>query len=386
MPLRVLRLVALVFLGLHCQGCLYARILYYNSPNLQAPTYFDNRVVRASPAPIPLARSAREATLPLTSTERRRYRSFDELLEDQKTRAFLVVHDDAIVYERYFHAVSATTVLPAFSMTKTVSAALVGRALATGLLPSLDRSVVDYIPELAQKPGYGDVTLEELMRMTSGIDFDEETVESAKLYYSTDLRGFMYSYDVRWPPGKHYLYGSINMQLMWDVLHRQLRGDTVSHYFETELWGPLGAERPASWSLDSEEKGVEKFFGGFNATVRDYARIGLLFLHGGRVGARTLLAPEWVATALSPDPVAGFVHTTDGWVRRGRYQWFLTRNGRAYFAKGYKGQYVFVIPGERTVIVRFGDGYGDMDWTALFFRVAAGLGSSANRLARNGDI
>ena len=51
---------------------------------------------------------------------------------------------------------------------------------------------------------------------------------------------FMYAYDVRWPPGEHYLYGSLNMQLLWDVLHRRLRGDTVSHYFEGALWGPLG--------------------------------------------------------------------------------------------------------------------------------------------------
>jgi CubicO group peptidase (beta-lactamase class C family) len=163
------------------------------------------------------------------------------------------------------------------------------------------------------------------------------------------------------------------MQLMWDVLHRRLRGDTVSHYFEAELWGPLGAERPASYSLDSWSNGVEKFFGGFNATVRDYARIGLLFLHGGTLGGRTVLPPEWVATAVAPDPVAGWVHTTDGWVRRGRYQWFLTRNGRAYFAKGYNGQYLFVVPDRHTVIVRFGEGYGSVDWTSLFFRIADGL-------------
>jgi CubicO group peptidase (beta-lactamase class C family) len=373
MRLRVLRLAALALLGLYCEGCLYGRIIYFNSPTLAAPTYFDNRIVHASPRPMPLARGPREATLPLTATERRDYRSFDELLANQETRAFLVVHDDKIVYERYFHGFSAATELPAFSMTKTVSAALIGRALATGLLPSLKPSVVDFIPELARKPRYRDVTLEHLLRMTSGIDFDEATVESVKLYYCTDLRGFIYSYDVRWPPGKHYLYGSVNMQLLWDVLHRRLRGDTVSHYFEAQLWGPLGAERPASWSLDSQAKGVEKFFGGFNATVRDFARIGLLFLHGGKVGGRSILSPEWVATALSPDPVPGIVHTTDGSVRRGRYQWFLTRDGRAYFGKGYKGQYLFVVPESRTVIVRFGEGYGDIDWTSLFLRIAAVL-------------
>jgi CubicO group peptidase (beta-lactamase class C family) len=373
MPVRVLRLVVLAVLGLCCEGCLQARMIYYNSPSLAAPTYFDNRVVQASPTPMPLARSPHEATLQLTAAERRNYRSFDELLEDNETRAFLVVRDDAIVYERYFHGFSAATELPAFSMTKTVSAVLIGRALATGLLPSLDRSVVEFIPELAQKGGYPQVTLEELMRMTSGIDFDEDSIQSVRFYYSTDLRELMYSYPVRWPPGKHYLYGSVNMQLLWDVLHRRLGGDTVSHYFETEVWGPLGAERNASWSLDSKSQGVEKFFGGFNATARDYARIGLLYLHGGELFDRAILPPEWVATSLSPDPIAGLVHTTDGWVRRGRYQWFLTRDGRAHFGKGYKGQYLFVVPEKRVVIIRFGEGYGDVNWTSLFLQIADGL-------------
>jgi CubicO group peptidase (beta-lactamase class C family) len=147
----------------------------------------------------------------------------------------------------------------------------------------------------------------------------------------------------------------------------------VAHYFEEQVWGPIGADRSASWSLDSRSSGIEKFSDGFNATLRDHARLGLLFLHGGTLSGREILPPDWVATALSPDAVAGLIHTTDGWVRRGRYQWFLTRDGRAYFAKGYNGQYVFVVPDKRAVFVRFGEGYGDVDWTSLFLRLADGL-------------
>jgi CubicO group peptidase (beta-lactamase class C family) len=150
----------------------------------------------------------------------------------------------------------------------------------------------------------------------------------------------------------------------------------VSHYFEQQVWGPLGAEMPASWSLDSASSGIEKFFGGFNATLRDYARLGLLFLHGGTLAGRPILPLAWVARALSPDPVAGLVHTTDGWVRRGKYQWFLTRDGRGYFAKGYRGQYLFVAPEEHVVFVRFGEAYGDVNWTELFLRLAEELNGS----------
>jgi CubicO group peptidase (beta-lactamase class C family) len=158
------------------------------------------------------------------------------------------------------------------------------------------------------------------------------------------------------------------------VLHRRLGEETVSHYFERELWAPLGAEYPASYSLDSDESGIEKFFGGFNARARDFAKLGLLFLDGGSVSGRQLLPRDWVEESVEPDPVAGWVRTTDGDVRRGKYQWFLTADGSGYFAKGYKGQYVFVVPARRMVFVRFGAGYGNVKhWTTLFARLAREL-------------
>jgi CubicO group peptidase (beta-lactamase class C family) len=363
----------LVLLALLCNGCFFGRLVYFNTPDLSAPTYFDRRVVHAAEAPVPLARAPRETAFRLTDAERVKYHSFDELLESEDTRAFVVLHDDAVVYERYFHGVSADTELPGFSMSKTYAAALIERAVSEGVLPSLDEPVTKYIPELAGKSRYSEVTLDRLLRMISGIDFDEESLAGARLYYTTDLRDLMYSYDVKWNPGEHYLYGSVNIQLLWDVLHRRLGKETVSHYFETRIWQPLGAERPASWSLDSDASGVEKFFGGFNATARDQARLGLLFLHGGTLNGNAILPEVWVERALSLDPVAGLVHTTDGWVRRARYQWFWTRDGRAYFAKGYHGQYVFVVPERRAVFVRFGEGYGNVDWSALFLRLADSL-------------
>jgi CubicO group peptidase (beta-lactamase class C family) len=345
-------------------------LIYFNTPSLAAPNYFDKRVVHASSKPKMLAHASHETALRLTSVESAHYGSFDDLLRAEDTRAFIAIHDDAIVYERYFNGVSAATELPGFSISKTFAAALIGCAVDDGLLPSLDRPVTEYVPELVGKRGYDQVTLERLLRMTSGIDFDEESLAGARFYYTTELRALMYSYSVEWQPGAHYLYGSVNIQLLWDALHRRLGGETVSHYFETRLWQLLGAERAASWSLDSESSGIEKFFGGFNATARDQARLGLLFLHGGTLYGDLILPHEWVERALSHDPIAGLVHTTDGWVTRAQYQWFWTRNGRGYFAKGYHGQYVFVVPDRNAVFVRFGEGYGDVNWSELFLRLA----------------
>jgi len=363
-------LPAIALSGLLSSGCVYARIFYYNTPTLSAAEYFDRRAVHAAPSAAPLPSDGTESVFRLTDAERRKYRSFDDMLEANGTRAFLVVRDDHVVYERYFHGVTEKTLLPDFSISKTYAALLVGCAVADHLLGPVDQSLVSYVPDLASKPGYAAITIEELLRMTSGIDFVEESVAGAVLYYSFDLPEHTYAYDVKWTPGTHYLYGSISTQILWDLLRRRLGGRTVSRYFEERLWRPLGAEHDAAWSLDSASSGVEKFFGGFAATARDHARLGLLFLHGGSLDGREIVPQAWVNESLAPDPVAGEVHTTDGWVRRGKYQWFLTDDGRAYFAKGYHGQYVFVVPAAHMVIVRFGEGYGEVDWSAMFMRLA----------------
>jgi CubicO group peptidase (beta-lactamase class C family) len=359
--------------SLPCASCVYARIVYFNVPNLRAPHYFDERLVRASSHPLPFERRRPEAVFAMRQSRNESYATFEDLLAGNDTRALLVLHHDVLVYERYFGSVTAETRLPAFSMSKTFAAVLVGVAQRDGLIDSVHQHLVEFVPELSAKPGYRGITLEHLLRMTSGIDFDEESTAGAMLYYTTDLRSLTHSYEVRTLPGQHYEYGSVSAQLLWEVLESRLGGSTVSRYFEERLWEPLGAERAAAWSLDSAARGVEKFSSGLSATARDYARLGVLFQHGGRMRDRPILSEQWVRDSLAEDEVAGIVHTSDGYVRRGRYEWFWTLDGRAYFAKGYNGQYVFMDPVRDVVVVRFGEGYGEVDWTVLFRQMAASL-------------
>jgi len=348
-------------------------MVYHNLPTLEAPSYFDERVVRASSHPVPFALRPVPATFALRSSRSATFSSFEDLLERNDTRAFLVLRHDVIVYERYFGGVTRETRLPAFSMSKTFAAVLMGSAERDGLITSAEQHLVDFVPEFAARPGYRDITLDHLLRMTSGIDFDEESIAGPMFYYTSDLRSRTRAYDVRWPAGQHYEYGSVSTQLLWEVLHERLEGRTVASYFEKSVWESIGAERSAAWALDSAENGVEKLSSGLSATTRDYARLGSLFQHGGRFRGRRVISERWAHESLAIDDVPGVVHTTDGAVRRGHYQWFRTLDGCCYFAKGYHGQYVFVHGPLDVVIVRFGEGYGDVDWTALFSRVAESL-------------
>jgi CubicO group peptidase (beta-lactamase class C family) len=362
-----------LLVSLTCTSCVFVRIFYFNIPTLSAPHYFEERLVRASSHPIPFERRREQVAFAMRQSRDESFETFEALLAENKTRAFVVLQHDVIAYERYFGDVTAETRLPAFSMSKTFGAVLVGAAVRDGLIDSVQQHLVEFVPALSARPGYRGITLEHLLRMTSGIDFDEESVAGAMLYYTTDLRSLTHTFDVRTLPGQHYQYGSLSAQLLWEVLESRLGDRTVARYFEDRLWEPLGAEHPAAWSLDSAERGVEKFSSGLSATARDYARLGVLFQHGGRVGDRPVISEQWVIDSLVQDEVAGIVRTTDGWVRRGRYEWFWTLDGRSYFAKGYNGQYVFVDRDRDVVVVRFGEGYGKVDWTVLFRQIADSL-------------
>jgi CubicO group peptidase (beta-lactamase class C family) len=375
---RLLSIVCAV-LSMCCTSCVFADMLYHNTPDLTAPSYFANEVVPASSRPRPLARRAAEIVFPMRRSRAHAYPSFEDLVSRNGTRALLVLHHDAVVYERYFGDVTAETRLPAFSLSKTFAAVLTGSAERDGLLTT-NQHLVDFVPELAGRRGYSAITLEHLLRMTSGIDFSEESVAGAMFYYTKDLRRRTRAYDVKWTAGEHYEYGSINVQLLWEVLHARLGQRTVASYFWERVWGPLGAERAAAWSLDSPEHGVEKLAAGLSATARDYARLGMLFQHQGRVGGQEVVSRRWVEDSLAQDEVSGIVHTTDGALHRGRYQWFLTLDGCCYFAKGYNGQYVFVDRARDVVIVRFGEGYGDVRWTDLFEQMARAVADTDRRL------
>jgi CubicO group peptidase (beta-lactamase class C family) len=361
----LLSLITLV-LAMPCSACVYSRIFYYNIPSLSAANYFDHRAVEASSTPLPFARLRDQIAFPMRQSRSASYPTFEELVSKNDTRALLVLHHDVLVYERYWGGVTAETRLPCFSMSKTFAAVLIGCAQQDGLFASVQQRLVDFVPALSSRPGYSDITLDHLLRMTSGIDFEEESVAGAVLYYTTDLRSWTHTFDVTSPPGQHYQYGSINVQLLWEALQPRLAQRTVANYFQERLWKALGAERPATWDLDSLESGVEKLSGGLSATAGDFARLGVLFQHHGRFHDQQVISEQWVNATLAEDPVAGIVHTTDGAVRRGRYQWFWTMDGRCYFAKGYNGQYIFVDKERDVVVTRFGEGYGDVDWTALF--------------------
>jgi CubicO group peptidase (beta-lactamase class C family) len=297
---------------------------------------------------------------------------FEGFLRQTDSRSFLVVHDDRLVYERYFQGSDPATLHTTWSVAKSVLSTLVGIAVDEGLIGRVDDPVTMYIPELARKdPRFERITLRHLLTMSSGLRYWETDLpwpfaDDTYTYYGGDLREIaLEKSEVEGPPGEEFHYNNYNPLLLGLVLER-VSHMSVAEYTSTRLWQPLGAEQDASWSLDSEESGFEKLESGVNATAADYARFGLTYLHDGAWKGTRIVSKEWVRDATALDT------TTDP---AARYQYFwwvdVERSGR-FYALGNFGQYIYVAPDASTVIVRTASDWGmDNDaWLGVLREVA----------------
>ena len=297
---------------------------------------------------------------------------FDGFLRDSGTLAFLVAHQDRLVYERYFHGAGRQTRQTSFSVAKSVLSTLVGIAVDDGLIGSISDPVTRYLPELAARdPRFERITLRDLLTMSSGLRYQEQSLplpwgDDIDTYYGADLRGLaLDGTRIEGPPRQAWQYNNYHPLLLGMVLERAT-GMPVSDYMARRLWQPLGAEADATWNLDSDRSGFEKLESGLNATPADYARFGSLFLHQGAWNGRRIVSRDWVRAATAADT------TTDPAEHYQYFWWVDTQRPGRYYALGNFGQYLYVAPDADAVVVRLGRDWGtaNQTWLATFREVA----------------
>jgi CubicO group peptidase (beta-lactamase class C family) len=309
--------------------------------------------------------------------------SLEDYLEASGTTAFLVVHDDKLLYERYFNGYDETFIHTSFSMAKSFASALVGIAIDEGHIKSVEEPITNYLPELRERDErFRSITIRHLLTMSSGIKYEEggdlpwgEEADDTKTYYSTDLRELAVRCRIEGEPGEYFEYNNYN-PLLIGMLLEQATGVSVSRYLQEKLWKPMGMEADGSWSLDSTESGFEKMESGVNARARDFARFGMLFAKEGRWEGEQLISRGWVQESTRADT------STDPSQDYQYFWWVNTPDGENYHfsARGNYGQYIYVAPEKELVIVRLGkeegeQGYGH--WIDLFEELATKLDTSA---------
>ena len=349
-----------------------ARAMIWMDADVGDQERFPSRPIRAGGEPSALPAGS-ELALPASAVaDAARSGSVDGFLRDTGTLAFLVVHEDRLVYERYFGGSDRQTLQTSFSVAKSVLSTLIGVAIDEGVIDSLDEPVTTYLPELAERDArFERITLRHLVTMSSGLRYVEQSLplpwgDDISTYYGTDLRDLaLNGTNIERAPGEAWLYNNYNPLLLGLVLERAT-GMSVSEYMSSRLWRPLGAEFDATWSLDSEGSGFEKMESGLNAAPTDYARFGLLFLHGGEWNGARIVSEGWVRAATARD-------TSADPAEHYQYFWWIDteRPGR-FYAVGNLGQYVYVAPDADAVIVRNGRDWGvEHDtWLAAFREIA----------------
>ena len=291
---------------------------------------------------------------------------FDKYLEDNKTVAFLIIKNDTIQYEKYFKGYDKESIVPSFSMAKSVTSILIGCAIDEGLIKSVDEPITNYIPEL-KKNGFDKVTIKHLLQMTSGIKFNESYVnpfgDAASFYYGLNLRKEIGKIKLKTEPGKKFEYVSGNTQLLGLVLERSLKEKTITSYLQDKIWTPLEMEYDASWSIDRKKNGLEKTFCCLNARARDFAKIGRLYKNKGNWNGKQIVSQKWVEESTKLD-------TSEGSANFYQYQWWLPTPNEDFMAEGILGQFVYVNPSKDLIIVRLGKKEGKADWWTIFTSLA----------------
>lgn len=260
---------------------------------------------------------------------------------NRTTQGFVVLDGDKIVKEWYSFGNSKDTLFQSWSMAKSFTSDAIGIALGEGKIRSLEDKVTDYVPELAGS-GYGDVSLHNLLRMSSGIQWNE-TLDDIPLHLGVSLGlqstlGFAKVRTRAWEPGSQFNYASMDTAVLALVLQRST-GVPYFQYLQDKIWGPAGMASGAY--LGNDHHGNNLGYCCVYATDRDFARFGKMMLDGGVVHGREVVPASWVSAATTPSGVSPEYGL----------QWWLDGD-EGYYASGLGDQKIYVSTKHNVVIVK----------------------------------
>ena len=320
------------------------------APASKTPTLMPAHNIAPSTTPIELPIGHENA--PTTVTWQGSKVSWQEFLDKSYTNVFLILRNGVITYQYYRDGFTPTTRLPSYSVGKTMLSLVVGQLIAQGKIKESD-TFVSYFPEYKTGGSFDKITVQQLLDMQSGVGVSDNYpagpsgwgVAIAQMYATTDMRWFIkHNRKMAFEPGSKAVYRSVDPQLIGMIV-KKVTGMTIAEYFSKNIWQPIGALTPATWNVD-RNNGIEKTFCCFNASAPDYAKVGLMVLNNGMVGDKHIIDAAWVKRLNTP------VVTMDNW-GYGAYMWHPFPGVSTM--DGLHGQYVYIDPATRTVIVKLSD-------------------------------
>ncbi|MFG6685411.1 serine hydrolase domain-containing protein [Mariniflexile sp. HNIBRBA6329] len=318
------------------------RVVYFTGHNtafIDDYPYFENDTIKkgthTNPWPYHKAYNSVKETKKLS-----------EVHKDWGTIAYLIIKNDSIWFENYYNGFSNDSKTNSFSMAKSITTSLLGKAIMEGYIKSLDQPLSDFYPEYKDAK----TTVGDLASMASGLDWVEDYTGpfsiTARANYDDDLAETMLNQKIVETPGKKFKYLSGDTQLLGMVIQKAT-GKSLANYLSESFWEPMGATEDALWQLDDGKHRLAKAFCCISSNARDFARFGKLYKDHGKWNGKQLLDSAFVAKSITPrfkeSPQYG-------------YGWWLKDIGDKHFfmMRGHLGQYVIVEPNDNVIIVRLG--------------------------------
>lgn len=273
-------------------------------------------------------------------------------MSDNHVQGVIVIQNNKIKLEAYSNGIDKETLWTSFSVAKSVSSMLVGVALKEGDIESLDDPLKKYISEL-DGYDYGEVSVRQLLTMTSGIawneDYEDHNSDVAQMYLQpcegneSHILTYMKQLKFSNKPGTTWNYSTGETDLV-GILVQKATGKSLAEYLSEKIWKPWGMEHCAYWLAD--ECSNENIGGsGLSASLRDFARLGTLMLRESKLNNNIILAEEWVKDATS------VLYKTNEEGDGYGYLWWRSNSG-SYAAVGIFGQMIYIDPSKDLVIAQ----------------------------------
>tara|TARA_S200000501_G_scaffold141126_2_gene133367 strand:+ start:5241 stop:6440 length:1200 start_codon:yes stop_codon:yes gene_type:complete len=360
--------------------------IIYNFVNMDK--IFPTRNIKASKDPKPIKKNIK--SLPETFSFEGELMNLKEYLDYFWSDGMIVIHKDEIVYENYWLGNDESKKHISWSVAKSFISALVGIALEERLIDSLEDPITKYLDDF-KNTGYDGVSIKDVLQMSTGVLFNEDYADNDSdinrfgraIATGTSMRDFSKTLKREKEPGTYMHYVSINTQVLGFLL-QEVTDRSISEYLYEKIWNPLGMEDSAYFILDDVED--EFALGGLNATLRDYAKFGLLYLKKGRWNDSQILSDQWVDNShktYEEHLVPGIRDTSSNPWGYG-YQWWVPGfPDTDYIASGVYNQYIYIDPESEIVIAKTSSNYkytSELQWSkdmhvAMFRSIAQHINS-----------
>jgi CubicO group peptidase (beta-lactamase class C family) len=318
------------------------------APASKTPDLMPYHSIVASPSTFAPWKSGNSETVQNVKYDGKRI-TFDEFLSKTSTNAFLIIRDGKITYESYLNGKSQETILPSYSVAKTMTSLLIGQLIDEGKIKESD-TFISILPEFKAGTSFDKVKIKDLLDMNSGVGVSDNYpsgpsgwgVAIAQMYATTDVNWWLKNNRaMREEPGTFPEYRSVNTQMLGLIIQK-VTGRSLSDEFTDRIWQKVGADHDATWNVD-HKGGFEKAFCCFNATARDYARVGQALMTGSPAIASASWKKRLSAPAVTLD--YGWGYSAQMWHPYPGINLML----------GLHGQYIYQDKANRTVIVKLSD-------------------------------